>query len=525
MSATDAKPRVPDGLEEAAARGMAVAFHAAADPDRLAIVSPHGDRTYGSLNERANRIVRALRRRGLGAGDAVALLCPNRPEFVEVYLATQRAGMRLTPVNWHLTGPEAGYIVGDCDAKAFVADARCADVARDAVDGATTLAARFAVGGPIDGFEGYEDAIAAEDGTDIDDPSQGTTMLYTSGTTGRPKGVERRGGMSVKATTGIVMHGYLEGDVHLCTGPLYHAAPLLFSLAIPLVAGVKIVVMDGWEAHAALELITEHGVTHTHMVPTMFHRLLALPDDVRAGADVRSVRSIWHGAAPCPVAVKQRMIEWFGPIVSEYYSATEGLGTFVDSRTWLEHPGTVGKPYPADQVVIGDEEGTPLPADEVGIVWLKAATIGRFEYHGDPDKTSSTYRGDYFTVGDLGYLDADGFLYLTDRSADLVISGGVNIYPAEVDAVLLEHPAVADVATIGVPSEEWGEEVKAVVELRDPSSARPELEAELIEFCRQRLAHYKCPHSIDFVAELPRSDTGKVYRRRLRDGYRERAGG
>jgi long-chain acyl-CoA synthetase len=253
--------------------------------------------------------------------------------------------------------------------------------------------------------------------------------------------------------------------------------------------------------------------------------LLALPDDVRARADVGSVRSIWHGAAPCPVAVKQRMIEWFGPIVNEYYSATEGLGTFVDSRTWLEHPGTVGKPYPADQVVIGDEEGTPLPTGEVGIVWLKAATIGRFEYHGDPDKTSSTYRGDYFTVGDLGYLDTDGFLYLTDRSADLVISGGVNIYPAEVDAVLLEHPAVADVATIGVPSEEWGEEVKAVVELHDPSTAGPELEAELIEFCRQRLAHYKCPHSVDFVAELPRSDTGKVYRRRLRDGYRERAGG
>jgi long-chain acyl-CoA synthetase len=525
MGATDARPRVPDGLEEAAARGMAVAFHAAADPERVAIVCPRGDLTYGALNDRANRLVRALRRRGVGVGDAVALLCTNRLEFVEVYVATQRAGMRLTPVNWHLTGPEAGYIVGDCDAKAVIADARFADVAAGATRDVPALRARFAVGGPIEGFERYDDVLAAEEGSDVDDPSQGTTMLYTSGTTGRPKGVERRDGMSVKATAGIVMHGYRDGDVHLCTGPLYHAAPLLFSLSVPLVAGVTIVVMDGWDAARALELITEHGVTHTHMVPTMFHRLLALPDDVRANAELGSVRSVWHGAAPCPVPVKRGIIEWFGPIVNEYYSATEGMGTFVDSRTWLEHPGTVGRPYPADQVVIGDDEGTPLPAGEVGMVWLKAATIGRFEYHGDPAKTDATYRGDYFTVGDLGYLDADGFLYLTDRSADLVISGGVNIYPAEVDAVLLEHPAVADVATIGVPSDEWGEEVKAVVELRDPSGAGPELEAELIGFCRDRLAHYKCPHSVDFVDELPRSDTGKVYRRRLRDRYRASAGG
>jgi long-chain acyl-CoA synthetase len=516
---------VPDGLEEAAQRGMAVAFHAAADPERLAIVSPHGNRTYGRLNDRVNRLVAALRRRGLQAGDAVAILSANRPEFVETYLATQRAGLRLTPVNWHLTGAEAGYIVGDCGATAFVADARFGGVALDAANGAPQLRVRLAVNGSIKGFESYDDALSPEATDDPADPSLGTTMLYTSGTTGRPKGVLRRDGMRVKLTTGIVMHGYRAGDVHLCTGPLYHAAPMLFSLSVPLVAGVTVVLMDGWDAQQALELINEHRVTHTHMVPTMFHRLLALPADVRARADVTSMRSVWHGAAPCPVAVKARIIEWFGPIVSEYYSATEGLGTFVDSATWLAHPGTVGRPFPVDQVVIGDEDANPLPAGEVGMVWLKASTVGRFEYHGDADKTDRSYRGEYFTVGDLGRFDDDGFLYLTDRDADVIISGGVNIYPAEVDATLLEHPAVADVATIGVPSDEWGEDVKAVVELHDPDAAGPPLEADLIAFCRDRLSHYKCPRSIDFVAALPRSDTGKVYRRRLRDRYRSAEGG
>ncbi len=524
MTASQARPTVPAGLEEAAQHGMAVAFHAAADPGRPALVCRHGDRTYGELNARVNQLVGALRRRGVRAGDPVALLCANRAEFVETYLATQRAGLRLTPVNWHLTGAEAGYIVADCDAVALVADARFAEVA-SAAAGAPALRSRLAIGGAVDGFEHYEDALAAESPADVADPSLGTTMLYTSGTTGRPKGVLRRDGMRMKLTAGIVMHRYEAGDVHLCTGPLYHAAPLLFSLSIPLVAGVTVVFMDGWDAREALDLIARHRVTHTHMVPTMFHRLLALPAEVRERADVSSLRSVWHGAAPCPVAVKRGIIEWFGPIVDEYYSATEGLGTFVDSKTWLAHPGTVGKPFPPDQVVIGDEDGAPLPAGEVGLVWLKASTVGRFEYHGDADKTQRSYRGEYFTVGDLGRFDEDGFLYLTDRDADVIISGGVNIYPAEIDAILLEHPAVADVATVGVPSDEWGEDVKAVVELHDAAAAGPALEAQLIAFCRDQLSHYKCPRTIDFVAELPRSDTGKVYRRRLRDRYREQAGG
>jgi long-chain acyl-CoA synthetase len=299
---------------------------------------------------------------------------------------------------------------------------------------------------------------------------------------------------------------------------------LAFSLAVPLALGVGVVVMDTWEAEPTLQLIEKHRVTHTHMVPTMFHRLLSLPDDVRTGYDVSSLRNVLHGAAPCPVAVKRRLIEWLGPVVWEYYAATEGVGSFVDSATWLAHPGTVGRPLGEGQVIIGDDTGSPLPTGETGLVYLKAPATGRFEYFNDSDKTDSTYRGDYFTLGDVGYIDADGFLYLTDRSANLIISGGVNIYPAETDAVLLEHPAVADVATIGVPDAEWGEQVKAVVELQSGVQPSEQLAAEMIEFCRERLAHFKCPRSIDFIDHLPRQDNGKIYKRLLRDRYRVAGG-
>jgi long-chain acyl-CoA synthetase len=281
--------------------------------------------------------------------------------------------------------------------------------------------------------------------------------------------------------------------------------------------------MDGWEAEETLRLIETHKVSHTHMVPTMFVRLLKLPADVRAKYDISSLRSILHGAAPCPVSVKQELIDWVGPIVNEYYAATEGMGTLVNSETWLEKPGTVGKINPPDQVKVGDEDGNELPRGEIGLVFLKAPAAGRFQYYKDADKTSSSYRGDYFTLGDMGYVDDDGYLFLTDRTANLIISGGVNIYPAEVDAVLLEHAAVGDVATIGVPNDEWGEEVKAVVELQEGVEPSPELAAELIEFAKTKLARYKCPRTVDFVEALPRQDNGKIYKRLLRDQYRAAA--
>ena len=509
--------------------GMGPALWAARDPGRVAIVDAArgaaGGRTFGSLDARVNRLVRGLRAAGLAEGDGVALLCRNRAEFCEVWAATTRAGFRLTPVNWHLTGSEAAYVLDDCEAKAFVADASLGEAAEIAASSAPRAGLRLAVGGAIDGFADY-DAFLADHGPEpIDDPVLGTSMLYTSGTTGRPKGV-RRGPDPEAAVRALVPYGYRAGHVHLCTGPLYHAAPFGISMAIPLSAGVALVLMDGWDAAETLRLVERHRVTHTHMVPTMFHRLLALPDALRRGHDLSSLLAVVHGAAPCPVEIKRRMIEWLGPVIFEYYGATEGPGTVVDSKSWLAKPGTVGRADPPDQVLVGDEQGAPLPPDEVGLVWLKAPEQARFDYFKDSGKTERSYRADgrYFTLGDVGRLDADGFLFLTDRSANLIITGGVNVYPAEVDAVLVLHPAVADVATIGVPNEEWGEEVLAVVELAPGVAPSSALADELAAFARARLAHFKCPRRIDFVDHLPREDNGKLYKRRLRDEYRARHG-
>ena len=510
-------------LEQAAARGaegMSLAHWASVQPDHPAITSPNGDRTFGELNASANRLVRSLRRRGVTAGDSMVLLCSNRPEFVEAMVAAERSGLRVTPVNWHLTGPEVAYIAADCGARVIVADARFARAAMETAAEVGDLTVRLAVGGDIDGFERYGDALTPEDGSDIDDPARGSTMLYTSGTTGRPKGVHRDQTEPPSAAAAAI-YGYQPAtDAHLCTGPLYHAAPLAFSLAAPLLAGTRVVVMDGWDAAETLALIERERISHTHMVPTMFHRLLALPKETRAAADLSSLRFVLHGAAPCPVDVKQRLMDWIGPIVWEYYAATEGAATVCDPHTWLAHPGTVGRPMVPGLVMVGDEEAQPLPPDEVGFVWIKAPERGKFRYWGDDSKTEGSYHGDYFTLRDMGYVDGDGYLFLTDRSADLIISGGVNIYPAEVDAVLLTHPAVGDAGTVGVPHPEWGEEVLSVIEPAAGVEPSAVLADELIEWCRSRLAHFKCPRRIEFVAELPRSDAGKMQRRLLRERYR-----
>ena len=501
--------------------GMATAVYAAEAPDRAAVISPFGDRTYAELNRRSNQLVRALRALGAVAGDTIALVCRNRPEFVEVYDAVLRSGLRLTPINWHLTAEEIAYIVDDSGAVALIGDAHFGDTLAAALKLLTGSPARLSVGGDIDGYSPYEDALAAQDASDIDDPSPGGTMLYTSGTTGRPKGVRRAMGMAPGLYRLHSRNSPHAGDTNrsLVTGPLYHAAPLSVSMTAPMAAGLGLVLMDGWSPEETLELIERHGITHTHLVPIMFHRLLALPDDVRGAFDPSSLRLVVHGAAPCPVDVKRRMIEWWGPVIEEYYAATEGGGTYITAKEWLKKPGSVGKASAGAAVEVRDESGSELPAGEIGTVWFRRSEIEPFEYHRDPDKTAGVHDGNWFTLGDMGYADDDGYLFLTGRSAELIISGGVNIYPAEIDAVLLEHPAVHDVATIGVPNDEWGEEVKAVVEVRDGVTADDALAAELIEFCRARLAHFKCPKSIDFADALPRFETGKIYRRLVRDRY------
>ncbi|MGY6501761.1 MAG: AMP-binding protein [Acidimicrobiales bacterium] len=520
----DTKDLETERFMEAVGSGMSLAYWAERQPDAMAIICEHGDRTFAELNANANRLVRALRSRGVGAGDAAAIMVANRPEFAEVISAAQRAGIRLTPINWHLTADEAAYILRDCEAKAFIADTRFAEVAAQAAAEAPDAGVRLAVAGEIEDFESYVDAIASEDGSDIEDPSPGGTMMYTSGTTGRPKGVNRdRAAVVRNQAVSARAAGYVPGEsMNLCTGPLYHAAPLAFSLSAPLVSGAGIVVMDGWNAEATLRLIEEHRITHTHMVPTMFHRLLSLPEDVRSRYDLSSLQYVVHGAAPCPVSVKAAMIDWFGPIINEYYAATEGAGTTVKSDEWLTKPGTVGKPPTPDHIRILDEEGNDCAPGEIGTVYLKAPEA-RFSYFKDDDKTASSYRDGHYTLGDVGYLDEDGYLFLTDRSANLIISGGVNVYPAEVEEALISHPSVGDVAVIGVPDPEWGESVVAVVEPQPGIVPSEELAAELIAHAREHLASFKCPRRIDFRDELPRHDNGKLYKRLLRDEYRAAA--
>ena len=498
---------------------------AAADPDRLAVVDADERPTsFGELAAAANRVTHALRALGLRRGDAVAMVMPNHRAFLDLYLGTQQAGMYLTCVNFHLTGPEIAYIAGDCEAKALVVHERYAAAAVAAAEELGFPAERRLAVGRVDGFRDLEELVEAQPGTPPEERTAGQTMLYTSGTTGRPKGVRRplpdSGPDEAAAAASLLstLFGITPGPgVHLVAGPLYHAAPLAFGTGA-LHLGQSAVLMDRWTPERTLELIDRYRVTTSHMVPTMFHRLLQLPDDVRSAHDTSSLQSVIHAAAPCPVEVKRKMIDWWGPVIYEYYAATEGGGTYVTPEQWLEHPGTVGQPFPGATVKILDDDGNECPRGEPGTVYM-GSPLGQFEYYKDEEKTRSARRDGLFTVGDIGYLDEDGWLFLCDRKADMIISGGVNIYPAEVEAALLGHPAVGDAAVIGVPDDEWGEAVKAVVQPSAGAEAGAALEAELLAFCRQQLAGYKCPRTIDFRDELPRYPTGKLYKRLLRDEY------
>jgi long-chain acyl-CoA synthetase len=499
--------------------------HAARTPDKPAIVMAGSGEvvTYRELEDRSNRFARLLRAAGLCAGDHVALLVENHPRFYELCFGAHRAGLVYTAISTRLTVGEARYIVEDCGAKAIVATAATSTVARAAADGVEALRARWMIDGASDGWQAYEDAVAAQPATRIPDEVAGCDMLYSSGTTGRPKGVFVRPEAGAIDATSPLLETMLsryrigEDSVYLSPAPLYHAAPLRFNMGV-LRCGGTCVIMEHFDAETFLRLIGHHRVTHTQVVPTMFVRILKLPPEVRARHDVSSLRCAIHAAAPCPIPVKRQIIEWWGPIVWEYYAGTEGNGTTLcDSAEWLAHEGTVGRAV-VGELHICDDEGRELPTGEAGTIYF--ANGRAFEYHHDAEKTAgSRLPNGWTTLGDVGYVDAEGYLYLTDRKAHMIISGGVNVYPQETENLLVTHPKVLDVAVIGVPDEELGESVKAVVTPKDMRDAGPDLERELIAWCRERLSPIKCPKSVDFEAELPRHPTGKLYKRLLRDRY------
>ncbi|MFC5722980.1 acyl-CoA synthetase [Streptomyces gamaensis] len=497
---------------------------AAADPGRSVLVAPDGRTwTAGRLHAAANRLVHGLRAAGLRTGDAFAAVLPNGVELLTAHLAATQAGLYLVPVNHHLLAAETAWILTDSDAKVLLAHERFAAAASAAADeAALPPERRYAVGG-ITGFRPYSLLLDGRPETPPAGRTLGWAMNYTSGTTGRPRGVRRPlpgrppeechlGGF-----LGIFGIGPFGNHTHLVCSPLYHTAVLQFA-ASSLHIGHRLVMMDKWTPEEMLRLIQTHRCTHTHMVPTQFQRLLALPEPVRRAYDVSSLRHAIHGAAPCPEHIKRAMIDWWGPCVEEYYAASEGGGTFVTAEEWLERPGTVGRAWPISETAIFDDDGRRLPPGRLGTVYLRMTT-GGFSYHKDETKTRRNRIGDFFTVGDLGLLDEDGYLYLRDRKIDLIISGGVNIYPAEIEAVLLAHPAVADAAVFGVPHDDWGEEVKAVVEPAPGHAPGRTLATTLLAHCAEHLAGYKRPRTVEFTTELPRDPNGKLYKRRLREPY------
>ncbi|KQT89389.1 acyl-CoA synthetase [Marmoricola sp. Leaf446] len=513
--------------------------HAATTPDKVALVMADTGETltYGELEERSVRLAHVLRDgegtagfAGLTVGDDVALLSENSLRYHEVYWAVLRSGLYVTALNHHLATEELVYILRDCGARVLVASADRREQALALAAAVPGLELRLAFDGEVEGFEDYESALAAASPVPYDDQPAGNDMLYSSGTTGHPKAirpslpdrqVDEPGDLLLAVFAKL--YGFDGETVYLSPAPLYHAAPLRFVGMITATGGT-VVVMSRFDAERALALVQEHRVTHSQWVPTMFVRMLKLPEEVRAAYDVSSLRVAIHAAAPCPVEVKQRMMDWWGPVLHEYYAATEAAGvTLVGPQDWLQRPGTVGRAGLG--VVHVCDESTPdqdeVPTGEVGLIYFEREQMP-FVYHHDPDATRAAQhpRHDtWATTGDIGRIDEDGFVYLTDRKAFMIISGGANIYPQEVEDVLTLHPAVHDVAVIGVPDDDMGEVVKAVVRPAEDATPGPDLEAELIGYVRERIAHLKAPRSVDFVDSLPRTPTGKLVKRRVRERY------
>ena len=506
----------------------------AQQPDRTAVVmTGSGERlTYGELDVAANRISRLLRLLGLEPGDHLALCLENSPRFFELVWGARYAGLLYTAVSTRLTAEELAYILDDCDARVVVMSPRYADLAVEVRAQVPGVEHWYSLGGEIDGWDALEDRIADLDPTPLQGPRiAGNDMLYSSGTTGRPKGIRPRELAAPLEEAPVLvtpvlrdMLGVTADDVYLSPAPLYHAAPLRFCLSMHQL-GATVCVMERFDAEQALDVIARHRVTCTQMVPTMFVRLLRLPDETRAAADLSSLRFALHAGAPCPVEIKRQMIDWWGPVIHEYYASTEGCGlTWITSQDWLAHLGSVGPALIGVVHVVGPD-GEELGPGETGAVAFSDGPA--FEYHKDPEKTAAATDGrGWQSFGDIGHVDEDGFLYLTDRASHMIITGGVNVYPQETEDVLQSHPAVMDAAVFGVPSTEWGEEVTAVVqpvEMPQEAEAAAELTAALAAHCREHLADVKCPRRIDLRAELPRHDTGKLYKRLLRDEYAQQA--
>ncbi|GAC1327209.1 MAG: AMP-binding protein [Beijerinckiaceae bacterium] len=482
--------------------------------------------TYAELEARTNRLAHFLRSRGLKRLDHYAIFMENNARYIECCGAGERAGLYFTCINSYLTAGELAYIVNNSQSKVLIFSQEKRAVALEALRHCPNIEAALVVGGEGDGARifNFDDAVASMPPTPIADEAIGTAMLYSSGTTGRPKGIirplpEQPPSQQLPLFDFLQkLWRYREGLVYLSPAPLYHSAP---QAAVNLVIrnGGTAIVMERFDPEHYLQLVEKYKPTHSQLVPTMFSRMLKLPESVRCRYDLSSLKVVIHAAAPCPVQVKEQMIEWWGPIIHEYYGATEGLGfAACDSAEWLAHRGTVGRVMLGELHVL-DATMQPSPKGQPGTLWFKTATA--FEYFNDPAKTASARSpdGSMSTVGDVGYVDEEGFLYLTDRATFMIISGGVNIYPQECENLLITHPKVADAAVFGVPNEDLGEEVKAVVQVMPGVKTNSDLVAELIGFCARHLSHQKCPRSIDFEAELPRLPTGKLYKRLLRERY------
>ncbi|MGH1358119.1 MAG: acyl-CoA synthetase [Burkholderiaceae bacterium] len=507
---------------------MHPSIHARTTPDKIAYqMATSGESvTYAQLEDRSNRFAQLLRSYGIQAGDHIAIFLENHARFFEIAWGAQRAGVIFTAINYRLSVDETNYIVSNCEARLVVSSHQLAATAaglRAADDSDRQVVHWLMVDEAIDGWESYERATSLMPSTRISDETAANDMLYSSGTTGRPKGVysppesDAIDAPSQVASLCQSQFGVTSDSIYLSPAPLYHAAPLRYNMAIMRLGGTSIV-MERYDSEHYLQLVEQKKVTHSQLVPTMFVRMLKLEPDVRNRYDVSSLQCVIHAAAPCPVPIKQQMIDWWGPILWEYYAGTEGNGvTLVDSTAWVTKAGTVGKAV-IGVLKICDEDGNEVPVGTEGTVYFAQ---GRpFTYHNDVEKTASSRNSKgWTTLGDVGRVDADGYLFLTDRKAFMIISGGVNIYPQESENQLVTHPEVIDAAVFGVPDADFGEQVKAVVQPRDMARAGPEFEAELIAWCREHIAHHKCPKSVDFSEALPREANGKLYKRGLRDEY------